>query len=1191
MIRERVEFDSPQNTDIVLSQGHNLTSRSPYDISIPGPSNDRGTIASTSGERSMRRKAMNRACNLGQLYSGVRDEIMPEFMLDGEVPEGALVSVDMKQTYLTWEEEFSTEDKFKSLEVEGELKLSIMLGLADVKGASKYLTSATKSTTCVRICMVYRVVTKEETLNLQHEEVVKRFSLEALHDTPATHVVVGIQWGYSGVIVFEQSVTDFEDRASVEASLKASLKTGLASSMIGNTLSSKLSPVKLGGGFIPKLMDRNDENLKRRSVKIIADVMPETAIEPNDFQSALEFARSVGDIKHMDINGGRGKPQEIHLLSVEAVCQRLRSIFIVEGALFRTLSRNIMIAVEKELEKLADMMQMLTLTYEEVESRARRSRIPPYQLTNFEAVQTDLLIGISKFQGDMRDLLVAVRSCVKEEEDIQSYLSQFRRSKYSSAGLEENLKSLNSYKEKVTFLESMTAKGVEILGDDTDPESLVTENIGVSSLYILCYDDKHRVHRSAVWTSNYELFEELAEQRADANSKLFLLDYANGRFWDRDHDVCIKLYRGGLWNNDYLTTVNSTRLSSDDMNILLLGQSGVGKSTFINAFYNYLSYDTLQEAEQGGVKVAIPSQFTETDQSLNTNTITVGDNSLEDENFEDPSQSSTQRCKSYLFNIEPESNKRGIAVRLIDTPGIGDTRGEAWDKKNFENILAELKKYTHIHGICIFLKPNESRLSVMLEYCIMELLIHLHKNASRNMVFCFTSAKATNFHVGDTLKPLRALLDSIHRKKQVKIQISESTMYCFDNEAFRYLAARQELGGKTQTRSPVRSWNQSVNECIRLLSQFNSVGPHLIEETVSVIRVKQIIDSLEEPMMTLTEQIIENSVLIKEKKKEIEATEENLEALRKVIMKPTRLIESSVEKLDHSRTVCTNPKCTTTRVTTDGRTESIFRVCHDPCTGHESSWRMLERVWLRLCSHMVRGKCITCHCPARDHKFVTYEIKQTIHDMSEEPEDNQELKLLEEGKSATVVKKLALKWYQKKMDTLEKEKKYINDAQIKFAFFLQEDSFISSTNEYKSRYLEREIIQLENELRNSDRDLDQNTRKKVVYQIEVLKTRAEKYKKELREFAEFLKQGKQNSDEISLEKIKTTLEGLTKLQHCGPVFARKLAMEDADMQLDDSCLDFEIDWTLDREEKSLTSLAAKLVTMAVHRQRSRVCRD
>lgn len=70
------------------------------------------------------------------------------------------------------------------------------------------------------------------------------------------------------------------------------------------------------------------------------------------------------------------------------------------------------------------------------------------------------------------------------------------------------------------------------------------------------------------------------------------------------------------------------------------------------------------------------------------------------------------------------------------------------DVKNFRNILAQISLYQKIHGICILLKPNDSRLDVVFKYCIGELLTHLHKEAAKNIVFCFTNARATLYRPG-----------------------------------------------------------------------------------------------------------------------------------------------------------------------------------------------------------------------------------------------------------------------------------------------------------------------------------------------------------------------------------------------------------------------------------------------------------
>ncbi|CAF4329743.1 unnamed protein product, partial [Rotaria sordida] len=88
-----------------------------------------------------------------------------------------------------------------------------------------------------------------------------------------------------------------------------------------------------------------------------------------------------------------------------------------------------------------------------------------------------------------------------------------------------------------------------------------------------------------------------------------------------------------------------------DINILLLGETGVGKTTFINAFLNCLFYNTLDDALKDELKVLIPSAFTVTDnETFDSTKILVGMPN-DNENCEVDGQSSTQSCRSYIFTI------------------------------------------------------------------------------------------------------------------------------------------------------------------------------------------------------------------------------------------------------------------------------------------------------------------------------------------------------------------------------------------------------------------------------------------------------------------------------------------------------------------------------------------------------------
>jgi predicted GTPase len=82
-----------------------------------------------------------------------------------------------------------------------------------------------------------------------------------------------------------------------------------------------------------------------------------------------------------------------------------------------------------------------------------------------------------------------------------------------------------------------------------------------------------------------------------------------------------------------------------EVNILLLGETGVGKSTFINGLINYLTYATFDEAMSGDLKVAIPCQFAVSDDDYEVKLIKMGNSSNE---CEIVGQSATQQAKAHF---------------------------------------------------------------------------------------------------------------------------------------------------------------------------------------------------------------------------------------------------------------------------------------------------------------------------------------------------------------------------------------------------------------------------------------------------------------------------------------------------------------------------------------------------------------
>ena len=257
--------------------------------------------------------------------------------------------------------------------------------------------------------------------------------------------------------------------------------------------------------------------------------------------------------------------------------------------------------------------------------------------------------------------------------------------------------------------------------------------------------------------------------------------------------------------------LNTISVTSNDVNILLLGETGVGKSTFINAFANYIEYDNFNFAEREQVRVLIPARFTITDEKFVSQTIAIGKDANENEEM---TQSGTQGARSYVFPI-PRNNTR---IRLIDTPGIGDTRGIDQDQENFENILAYIGNLEHLHAVCFLLKPNQPRITVFFEFCLKALLSRLQKDASKNIIFLFTNGRGTRYKPEETMPALKKVLDAIWKKPPyVEIKMERNNVFCLDNEAFRFMVACKEnvKFSNNERKNFAQSWDLAVKECWR----------------------------------------------------------------------------------------------------------------------------------------------------------------------------------------------------------------------------------------------------------------------------------------------------------------------------------------------------------------------------------------
>ncbi|KAF9998962.1 hypothetical protein BGZ65_005607, partial [Modicella reniformis] len=543
----------------------------------------------------------------------------------------------------------------------------------------------------------------------------------------------------------------------------------------------------------------------------------------------------------------------------------------------------------------------------------------------------------------------------------------------------------------------------------------------------------------------------------------------------------------------------------DEINILLLGETGVGKSTFINAFANYLQYPSLEIAESMPMKTLIQTSF-----EIEGRKVTVGEPD-KNEKMTD-GQSSTQSCRSYVFPLNDD-----FKIRWIDTPGIGDTRGVKQDRMNFEEIMNYISRYPKINGICILLAPNNSRLTTLFQFCIDELLLHLHKSAANNILFAFTKTRGTFYRVGDTKVPLETYLEKLKEERGITIPFQENTKFCFDNESFRLCAALKQgvVFDQRDKDDFGKSWTRSVEEAKRMVKRICDLTPHMTKDTVSLNMARGSILLLSPAMAHINEIITVQAKDIKDLKDKALKGEITADELEKKVM--TTFMDLESVPLSYPRTVCSSESCMDIR-----NGNRIYKTyCHASCGINGPISEVRNDVRLKNCSAMSSGTCQVCLCPWFTHVHVRVHrrlVETKRPDAAHQRDFEVQLSKVKELK-ASIVK------IDEQINAQRSEKEVIFKALVTFTSFLLQNSILYQNNAILE-YIDMSISIQERAVQSSE--------EKDFSIVKSLRDQREEYKAQIEIFEKAIKDGVTDADEITVTDVINAKNALFKLKTYGP---------------------------------------------------------
>ncbi|TRY57774.1 hypothetical protein DNTS_012040 [Danionella cerebrum] len=353
--------------------------------------------------------------------------------------------------------------------------------------------------------------------------------------------------------------------------------------------------------------------------------------------------------------------------------------------------------------------------------------------------------------------------------------------------------------------------------------------------------------------------------------------------------------------------------------ILLVGETGVGKTTFINTMVNYLL----------GVRFEDELWYEITEEEARD-------------------QSESQTSEITMYEVFPAQGPKSLTI--IDTPGYGDTRGLEKDlevAQNLSTLFQSNDGVREVDAVCFVIQAAKNRLSDRQHYIISSILSLFGKDIVNNIVFLITHS--------DGLPP-KNVIGAINRARIPcrRDRSGQPVHFLFNNRQ-----AEARFTKERHIQAQKLAWDDSMENMNSFLHSLEVKNRKSLELTSNVLfeRIQ-----FEASINNLQLRVQEKELKKSEKLQIQEAMREN-----KVKIEECKNFTIKVQK-------SVKTKVTIETASWKNRKATTCTVCEENCHEFDCWWVSSPK----KCEVMKNGNCTVCTGKCHHSKHVKENKKYVI---------------------------------------------------------------------------------------------------------------------------------------------------------------------------------------------------------------------